>query len=206
MNKDLFINCPFSDDYWPLFQGVIFISIYCGFFPRCALEADDSSSNRFEKICDLIGQCDFGFHDISKVELDGKSKLPRFNMPLELGLFLAAKKFGNKRQRQKSCVIFDSELYRYQKFISDISGQDIHAHHGKLAVMIDELTKWFQGAANDHRIPGGKQAYAKYKEFKSVLPKLAKAVHKRSTELTFFTYREFAVNWIKEDLELSAQT
>jgi len=118
MNKDLFINCPFSNDYRPLFEGVVFAAIYCGFFPRCALEADDSSSNRFEKICDLIGQCDFGFHDISKVELDGKSKLPRFNMPLELGLFLAAKKFGNKRQRnltdiRNSFLIFQGKTFMH---------------------------------------------------------------------------------------------
>lgn len=203
MNKNLFINCPFSNDYRPSFQAVVFAAIYCGFFPRCAQEADDSSDNRFEKICALIEQCDFGFHDISKVELDKTSRLPRFNMPLELGLFLAAKRFGNKRQRGKSCVIFDREPFRYQKFISDISGQDIHAHHGKLPKLLDEFTRWLQVAANDHRIPGGKQTLAKYKAFKSLIPQLAKEVHKKPAELTFFTYRELAANWIKVDLERS---
>jgi len=70
--------------------------------------------------------------------------------------------------------------------------------------LLDELTKWLQAAARDHRIPGGKQTLAKYKAFKAALPKLAKAVHKKPAELTFFTYREFAANWIKVDLEPGA--
>jgi len=57
----------------------------------------DSSEFRLDKIYSMIGDSNYGIHDISRVELGLESKLPRFNMPLELGIFLGAKKYGNKK-------------------------------------------------------------------------------------------------------------
>ncbi|HEV2817827.1 MAG TPA: hypothetical protein VGW40_11490 [Allosphingosinicella sp.] len=51
-------------------------------------------------------------------------------MPLELGLFRGAKRFGNKAQKLKRALILDIEQFRYQRFISDLAGIDIHAHGG----------------------------------------------------------------------------
>ena len=48
-------------------------------------------------------------------------------MPLELGIFLGAKRFGRAEQKGKVCLILDTERYRYQQFMSDIAGQDISA-------------------------------------------------------------------------------
>ena len=143
--RDVFINCPFSQDYQPLFQAIVFTCLRSGFRPRCALEVDDGSDNRFDKICRIIGNYKLGVHDISKTELVPKSRLPRFNMPMESGLFLAAKKFGGVAQNLKKCIIFDRESYRYQKFLSDISGQDIHSYGGKLANLIGEIYAQLKG-------------------------------------------------------------
>jgi hypothetical protein len=49
----------------------------------------------------------------------------------KLGLFLGAKTFGRRGSRAKVCLILDRQKYRYQKFCSDIAGQDIEAHDGK---------------------------------------------------------------------------
>ncbi|MBW8302017.1 MAG: hypothetical protein K0M60_20690, partial [Hydrogenophaga sp.] len=70
---------------------------------------------------------------------DGVNKLPRFNMPLELGLFLGAKRYGDTVQKRKKCLVLDCERYRYQKFISDIAGQDIDSHEGKVEILIDKV-------------------------------------------------------------------
>jgi hypothetical protein len=93
--RPVFINCPFDNDYRPLFRAMIFTILRCGFKPRCALEVIDGAATRISKIEKLIEQCPLGIHDISRTELDVKSGLPRFNMPLELGLFLGAKRFGD---------------------------------------------------------------------------------------------------------------
>jgi hypothetical protein len=65
----------------------------------------------------------YGVHDTSRTEVDGEPPLPRFNMPLELGLFLGARKYGGREHRPKSCIIFDRELHRFQRYISDIAAK-----------------------------------------------------------------------------------
>jgi transcription initiation factor TFIIIB Brf1 subunit/transcription initiation factor TFIIB len=57
------------------------------------LEVSDASQVRIEKIAGIIAACKFGIHDISRTELDPTTHLPRFNMPLELGLFLGREAF-----------------------------------------------------------------------------------------------------------------
>lgn len=124
----VFVNCPFDAGYRPLFDAILFTLLDLGFEPRCALEADDGAEVRLVKIERIIEQCRYGIHDLSAVELDAVTGLPRFNMPLELGLFLGCRRFGGNRHTGKSALILDGQPYRYRAFLSDISGQDIHAH------------------------------------------------------------------------------
>jgi len=83
----VFINCPFSPDYKDYFEAIVYAVIRSGFTPRCARENDDGGEVRMDKICRIIGESQYGIHDLSKTELDPESQLPRFNMPLELGSF-----------------------------------------------------------------------------------------------------------------------
>jgi hypothetical protein len=144
---NVFINCPFDEDYTPLLDAILFAIYACGYRPRCAMEADNAGDIRIEKINRIISQCRFGIHDISRTELDIANGLPRFNMPLELGLFLGAKKFGSQTQRGKVAIIFDTEQYRYQKFISDIAGQDIHAHDNHPGKLIRSIRNALNSAS-----------------------------------------------------------
>ena len=80
-----------------------------------------------EIICNLIFGCRLGIHDISRVE-QSDAGLPRFNMPLELGLWIGIERFGGTVQRRKECLVLDTGPHRYQRFISDIGGQDIRDH------------------------------------------------------------------------------
>ena len=88
--RQVFINCPFDAEYLPLFRIIVFVVNACGYHVRCALESQDAGEVRMVKILRLIRECQFGIHDISRTELDPANGLPRFNMPLELGLFLGA--------------------------------------------------------------------------------------------------------------------
>ena len=72
------------------FEAAIFAIQDCGFIARSAKEDEDSSTPRVEKIYKLIHESKYGIHDISRVTLDPKNRLPRFNMPLELGIWLGA--------------------------------------------------------------------------------------------------------------------
>src|SRR5688572_15103800 len=92
--NSVFINCPFDDDYWPMLEAIVFTVLACGFRPRSALEELDSGTVRLNKIERIIRACKYGIHDLCRVEPGAQTKLPRFNMPFELGLDIAAKAFG----------------------------------------------------------------------------------------------------------------
>ena len=102
---DVFINGPFDADFNPIFQALIFTIYACGFRPRSARELDDSGQTRIDKLYNIIEECRYGIHDLSRTELDDKYWLPRFNMPLELGLFLGAKRYGDTAQGKKRLLI-----------------------------------------------------------------------------------------------------
>jgi hypothetical protein len=116
--QSVFVNVPFDNRYVKLFHALVFAVHDCGFVCRCALESDDGSDVRFDKLVTIIRSCRYGIHDISRTTLDGANRLPRFNMPLELGLFLGAKRFGSAEQQRKTCLILERDPYRYQKFCS----------------------------------------------------------------------------------------
>ena len=100
----VFVNCPFDAEYQPIFHAIVFAIHDCGYVARCALEADDSGAVRIDKILAIIDQCKLGIHDISRTELS-EQNLPRFNMPLELGLFLGARRFGEGRAKKVTLIV-----------------------------------------------------------------------------------------------------
>ncbi len=93
-NQNVFINCPFDSSYHKLLNALVFTISACGYIPRCSKEIGDSSKIRIDIIKKIILESRLGIHDISYAKEDPKTKLARFNMPLELGLFLGAKSFG----------------------------------------------------------------------------------------------------------------
>jgi hypothetical protein len=195
-NRHVFINCPFDGEYTPFFHAIVFVVIRSGFYPRCALETDDSSENRYEKICAIIEQCRFGIHDISRTEPDTRYRLPRFNMPLELGVFLGAKRFGRKTQSRKVCIVLDRERYRFQKFISDIAGQDIHSHQGRISVLIEELASWLRNHSRYPTVPGGRKVAREFSLFRKQMPRICARRNLEPDELTFGDYADMVAEYV----------
>src|SRR5207253_8256579 len=100
----------------------------------------------------------------------------RFNMPFELGLFLGAKSFGTGQQRRKICLILDKLPYRYQKYISDISGQDIEAHYNKPGNVISIVRNWIGNNAESVQLPSGRIIEKRYVRFTKELPGFCRRV------------------------------
>jgi hypothetical protein len=194
----VFINCPFDTDYESLFDALIFTIFGCGFIARCALEVDDSSQNRLDKIFTIIDQCKFAIHDLSRTELDPVTRLPRFNMPLELGIFLGAKRYGGGYNAEKNCLILDTERFRYQRFISDISGQDIKPHNNSIAKAVGSLRNWLNQASHRTTIPGPQSILRRYESYQQQLPAICKALHLVPDELTFKDKAALASKWLRE--------
>lgn len=87
--SNVFINCRFDPRYKRIFDAIVFTIHDAGFVARCGLEVIDSGQTRLTKLVQIIADCKYGIHDISRIEV-GRAKLPRFNMPFECGLFWAA--------------------------------------------------------------------------------------------------------------------
>jgi hypothetical protein len=117
-------------------------------------------------------------------------------MPLELGLFLGARHLGAPDQRRKRCIIFDTEQYRYQRFISDIAGQDIHAHDRNADVLIGKLAAWLRDQSGDPRIPGGQAITLNYRSFLTDLPAACAKRQLSVDELTFQDYNSFVSSYL----------
>lgn len=194
----VFLNCPFDDDYRPFFRAIVFTIHDAGFVARCALELSDAAQDRLSRIESIIEDCRYGIHDISRTEV-GSSGLPRFNMPFELGLFMGSKRYGGRRQRGKSCLVLDRERYRYQRFLSDISGSDIATHEGKPERAVTRVRDWLRTASRRTTIPGGRRIWSRYQRFIEDLPALCTTLGVDESDLSFPDYSNMVVEWLREN-------
>ena len=193
---DVFVNCPFDAEYKPIFNAMVFTVVRSGYRARCALETDDAGENRFAKILKIIGECRYGIHDISRTEVDGDPPLPRFNMPLELGLWLGAQHLGREDQSAKRSIVFDREQYRYLKYISDIAGQDIHFHNYAVPRVIAELASWLRHLPGGTPAGGGKAILREYEAFDALLPVLSAQRDMSPDELLFADFNLMATEFV----------
>jgi len=193
--QNVFINCPFDTEYASIFEAIVFAVNDAGFRPKCARERLDSSQVRLEKIADLISASRYSIHDLSRTELDHVNALPRFNMPLELGIDLGCKKF-HPECSDKSLLIFDSEQYRFQKFVSDLGGQDIHQHSNSPKVAVTRVRNWLRTESGKSGIPSGAAIYARYEAFRSDLPEICAELNLDVGDLTFADFSYTIARWL----------
>ena len=192
----VFVNCPFDPEYAPLFRALVFAVMCCEFVVCCSLEVDDAGETRAEKLIRLIQDCRFGIHDISRTESNAEG-LPRFNMPYELGLFVGFKHSSDPAQRRKAVLILDRERYRYQRFLSDVAGQDIRSHDNQPEVLIREVRNWLRNQTT-RELVGAARIVEQFGLFLDELPQLLAALHLTDADLdNYRDYHQLAYNWIR---------
>jgi hypothetical protein len=171
LNEDVFINCPFDADFLEIFRAIVFTVKACGFVPHTAQDYSDSGQTRIDKIMTLIAECDRGIHDLSSVALDVETSMPRFNMPLELGISLGIKWKGGPRQKRKRILGLDADEHRYDKSTSDISGQDISSHGGKPENAIASVRDWLAQDCDPSlpHLPGGAALEQDYQKARKLI-------------------------------------
>jgi hypothetical protein len=196
--RQVFLNVPFDARYRKLLRALVFGVHECGLLARCAQEKDDGGQVRVDKLFRIIRDCRFGIHDLSRTSLDSRHRLPRFNMPLELGLFLGARRYGPGKHRRKVCLILDRDRYRYHVFCSDIAGQDIREHANDVALALAAVRNWLQTHLPPReRLPGPASIANRYLEFRRQLPYMCRLNGLRPAELSFLDYRNLLVAWLK---------
>lgn len=140
--SNVFINCPFDDDYRQILLGIVFTIIYFGYRPRLSIERADSAESRIDKILGLIKESKFGIHDLSRVVSSEEGESYRMNMPFELGIDYGCQKLKGGKWAGKKILILEKERYRFQKAISDLSGSDIKNHDDKVDKAVAAVRNW----------------------------------------------------------------
>lgn len=194
----VFLNCPYDRQYRPLFRALVFVVFDCGFLPRCALEDGNSSVVRIDKIKRIIRQSKYSVHDISRTQLHWKTRLPRFNVPLELGLVLGAKTYGAGVQRKKRCLVLDREPRRFRDFISDIAGQDVCGHNNDPKAVIKCVRDWLSTVSRRVTIPGSREVWTRYIGFVDELPRLCKELKWDPGKLLFIELSHLIQSWLED--------
>lgn len=149
-DRSVFLNCPFDDEYAPILQAVAFCIVYLGFYPRLAPENADNAVARLDRIAELVRGSKYGIHDLSRCKATKANEFARMNMPFELGIDHACRRFGAGELADKSILILEQGRYDYQKVLSDISGWDIHSHGGDHQKAVRHVRSWLvaQAGAN----------------------------------------------------------
>jgi hypothetical protein len=112
----------------------------------------------------LIEECDFSIHDLSRIEASGG--VPRFNMPVELGLALYRSHVTHGRHR---VFIFEARRYRAQRSTSDVNGIDPQIHNGTAKGLMGALRNIFRQPGDVTTVP---EMLSSYRAVKRKLPEL----------------------------------
>lgn len=139
-NNNIFINCPFDNDYYPLLKPLLFTVIYLNLRPNIS-QTQDSDNIRINEIKKLIKNCRYSIHDLSRIEPLSENDLPRFNMPFELGIDVGCKTYSLSN---KKLMILEKEQYRIKEVLSDISGQDIFSHNNEPYNLVKVIRDWYK--------------------------------------------------------------
>jgi len=154
-----------------------------------------------EKVVRIIRSCRLAVHDLSRVELSGRRSLPRFNMPFELGLDIGCRRFGRREFGKKRILILDSKRHRYQAFISDISGQDIHTHNNVPDNLIRRVRDWLRVNSARSSLPGQRHIARLFRAFTRSLPENCRENGLDRKNLLFVDYVWLARIWIEAERE-----
>jgi hypothetical protein len=172
--RSVFLNVPYDEHFEPLFLAYIAGLAAFGLTPRAAVEIT-GGGRRLDRIFDLIRDCRYSIHDLSRVQLDSRPPVtPRFNMPFELGLVVG---WTNALPRRHTWFVFEARPHRLEKSISDLRGTDAHIHDARPAGVFREVCNAFarQGSA-----PSIDQMRYIYRGLNKRLPGIRKATGAKS--------------------------
>lgn len=159
----VFLNIPYDSAFENLYLAYIAGLSAFGLIPRATLEIP-TSQRRLERILKLIQECAYSIHDLSRVQLDAKApRVPRFNMPFELGLAVAQ----NVRNRQETWYVCETVPHRVGKSLSDLNGTDVRIHGGTVRGVFGALCDVF---VRKTRQPSVQEMYRIYLALRRNLP------------------------------------
>ncbi len=160
--ESVFLNIPYDAAFEDLYLAYIVGLTQLGLQINATLAVP--SQGRLSTIIKLIEESDFSIHDLSRTE--ASRGVPRFNMPVELGIALYRSHITNGRHR---VFIFESRRYRAQRSTSDVNGIDPQIHNGTPKGLMSGLRNIFRQPRDVTTVP---EMLSSYSAVKQKLPQL----------------------------------
>jgi hypothetical protein len=160
--ESVFLNIPYDDAFENLYLAYIVGLTQLGLRINVTLAVPNQG--RLDTIIKLIEQSDFSIHDLSRIE--ASRGIPRFNMPVELGLALYRSHMTKGKHR---LFIFESRRYRAQRSTSDVNGIDPQIHNGTAKGLMGGLRNIFRQPGDVTTVP---EMLTSYRAVKQKLPQL----------------------------------
>jgi hypothetical protein len=160
--ESVFLNIPYDKEFEDLYVAYIVGLTQLGLRVNAALAVPNQG--RLETIIGLIGESDYSIHDLSRIEIS--KGIPRFNMPVELGLALY-RSYATKGRHW--VYVFESKPYRAQRSTSDINGIDPQIHHGTAKGVMAGLRNILRQPGDVTTVP---EMLASYRAVRRKLPEL----------------------------------
>lgn len=115
---------------------------------------------RAEKIVKLIQKSAYGIHDLSRVDLSKDKRLPRFNMPFELGMYYM---HAQESSNRKPFLVLDGKNGNYNADLSDLNGSDILAYEHQEDKFVKIIRDFFIGCFSYKNVLSATRILAQYK-------------------------------------------
>jgi len=141
-NISVFINCPYDDDYKPIFDALLYAVVVCGFTPTSALSVAEPGKPRMERIANSLRESKYSIHDLSRCRGEGDENLARFNMPLELGIAMGQKYYSDGEQGDHDWCLLVIRDSNYKRFLSDLAGYDPKEYTGDVETAVQAIMSW----------------------------------------------------------------
>ena len=160
----VFLNIPYDRRFSKLCLAYI-AGIACfGLRPRATLEIP-GSERRLDRITDLIRECQYSIHDLSRVQLNREyPPTPRFNVPFELGLAVAIAK-SEPGGPQGNWFVFETMKRRVQKSLSDLDGTEVYVHGGTVRGIFAQLANAFVRSARQPTVGRMQEVFDDLQEY-----------------------------------------
>lgn len=203
-DRNVFINCPFDEAYYPLLRPLLFSVIYLGYNPRIATERSDSAENRIDKISSLVRDSKYSIHDLSRLKAARAGEFYRMNMPFELGIEYGCRLFGPAPLDGKQCLILEKERYDFMKALSDLSGVDIKDHANEPDEVVRAVRNWFVETVGLRGVASPTVIWYRFTDFASDFYDARKGEGFTEDDLNMMPvpeYVDFIKDWVAENVK-----
>lgn len=143
---------------------MLFCLVRFGLRPRIATERNNAGETRIDKISLLIQESEYSIHDLSRCQAREAGEHYRLNMPFELGMDFACRRYGEPPYSHKKILVLEEQKYRYQAALSDLAGIDIVPHEGRYELAVKAVRDWLASMPGFERL-AERKVLSEYEDF-----------------------------------------